>query len=245
MKKFFFIAFSFLFLISKAELAPYVPVQREVRSPLMHDTGKVEVKYPSAAKEKEIFSDKDFIYQADAKESKNWLEAFLDWLTKKIFGKISSENAELTWQIVKWTLIGLFIAGIIIILYKSNFRGLLRKDAKKLSGASFTDLPEDIESVNIDNLIEEALKNGNYRLAIRWCFLKSLQLLNQQKQIAWQPAKTNIDYQYELKNPGLRESFSRLSYVFDYVWYGEMTTNENTFLKYKSEIEKFNGNLDA
>lgn len=242
MKKLFFIPFFLVCLLTRAEEAP---VMVPVVYPVLKDTTKITVKNATPAKEKEIFADKDFIYKADAKESKNWLQAFLDWLSQKIFGKISSENAELTWQIVKWTLIGLFIAGIILVLYKSNFRGLLRKDAKKLSGASFTDLPDDIESVNIDQLIDEALKNSNYRLAIRWCFLRSLQLLNQHKQIAWQPAKTNIDYQYELKNPGLRESFSRLSYVFDYVWYGEMAANENTFLKYKSELEKFNGNLHA
>lgn len=223
----------------------YIPVPQIKQDQVKYDSSEVVVHNATPAKEKEVFADKDFIYHADAKESKNWLEAFLDWLTRKIFGKISVENAEVTWQIVKWTLIGLFIAGIIIVIWKSKFRGLMRGDAKKLSGASFTDLPEDIESVNIDKLIEEALKNGNYRLAIRWCFLRSLQMLNHQKHIAWQPAKTNIDYQYELKNPNMREGFSKLSYVFEYVWYGEMATNENTFTKYKTEIDKFNNSLHA
>lgn len=208
-------------------------------------TAKAEVRNASAEKEKEIFSDKDFVYKADVKESKNWLKAFLEWLTEKLFGKLTAENANLTWQIVKWIMIGLFIAGIVLIIIRSNFRGLLRGAPKNLGGAAFTDIPEDIDSVNIDKLIDEALKNGNYRLAIRWCFLKSLQLLNARKQISWQPAKTNVDYQHELKNPGVRESFTQLSYVFEYVWYGEMTTNESTFTKYKNEIEKFNGNLRA
>jgi hypothetical protein len=208
-------------------------------------TVKAEVRNASAEKEKEIFSDKDFEYKADAQESKNWLRAFSDWLTEKLFGKISVENADLTWQIIKWVMIALFIAGIILIIIRSNFRGLLRSAPKNLGGAAFTDIPEDIDSVNIDKLIDEALKNGNYRLAIRWCFLKSLQLLNARQQINWQPAKTNVDYQHELKNPGLRESFSRLSHVFEYVWYGEMTTSESVFTRYKNEMEKFNGSLHA
>ena len=218
----------------------------EKKDLVRYDTSTASnVKNATPEKEKEIFADKDFQYKTDAKESKNWLKAFFDWLTEKIFGKVSAENAVLTWEIVKWVMIGLFIGGIILVIWKSKFRGLLRGDAKKLSGASFADLPEDIESVDTDILITEALKNGNYRLAIRWCFLKSLQRLNEQKQITWQPSKTNIDYQYELKNSNLRESFSKLSYVFEYVWYGEMATNENTFSKYKSEIEKFNGTLHA
>jgi len=218
----------------------------EVKPPVLYDTAKTaNVKNPTAEKEKEVFSDEDYIYHADAKQSKNWLKAFFEWLIDKIFGKISVENAELTWQIIKWVLIGLFIAGIIFVIWKSKFRGLLRGDAKKLAGASFADLPEDIESVNIDKHIDEALRNGNYRLAIRWCFLKSLQLLNNKKQIAWQPAKTNIDYQHELKNKDLREGFSKLSYIFEYVWYGEMATNAGTFEKYKGDMEKFNRNLNG
>lgn len=201
------------------------------------------VKNASPQKEKEIFADKDFQYKEDAKESKNWLKAFIEWLTEKIFGKISTENAELTWQIVKWVMIGLFIAGIIFVLWKSNFRGLLRRDARKLTGATFTDIPEDIESVNIDTFIEEALRNGNYRLAVRWCFLKSLQLLNQQKLIDWRPAKTNIDYQYEIQRMDLRDDFSKLSYSFEYVWYGEMQAGESFFVKYKELANKFNKNL--
>lgn len=209
------------------------------------DSAKITARNATPEKEREIFSDKDYVYHADAQESTNWLKAFWEWLTEQLFGKLSVENADLTWKIVKWTLIGLFIAGIIFILWRSNFRGLLRGKPKNLAGAAFTDLPEDIESVNIDNLISEALKNGNYRLAIRWSFLKSLQLLNQRKHIVWQPAKTNIDYQYELTQPALREDFRKLSYVFEYVWYGEMATNESVFARYRTEIDKFNSNLHA
>jgi len=234
LKKFFFIIFLFFFAGFALGKDPAV----------QYDTAtSVSVRNASPVKEKEIFADKDFIYKADAQESKNWLKAFWEWLTQKIFGKLSVENADLTWQIVKWVMIGLFIAGLIFVIWKSKFRGMMRGDPKKLAGASFADLPEDIESVNIDTLIEEAIRNGNYRMAIRWCFIRSLQLLNQQKLITWQPSKTNIDYQYELKDQNLRENFSKLSYVFEYVWYGEMVTNESTFSKYRNETNKFNGEL--
>ncbi len=216
------------------------------KSSVQYDTSAISsVKKATAQKEKEIFADKDFKYHEDAKDQKNWLKAFIDWLMENIFGKMSFESGERAWQIIKWTFIGLFIAGVIFIILKSKFRGLLRGDAKKLSGAAFTDLPDDIESINLDKLIEEALANGNYRLAVRWCFIKALQSLNQNKKIAWQPSKTNIDYEYELQNLNLRENFNKLSYVFEYVWYGEMKAGENLYVKYKSEIEKFNGNLNV
>ncbi|HWY37885.1 MAG TPA: hypothetical protein VNY73_04960, partial [Bacteroidia bacterium] len=212
MKKFFIILL-LLFVV------PAFPAGK--KKTVQYDTITVSsVKKASSQKEKEVFSDKDFAYHEDAKESKNWLRAFIDWLMENLFGKMSVESSARAWQIIKWTFIGLFIAGVIFIILRSKFRGLFRGDSKKLSGASFTDLPEDIESVNIDKLIEEALQNGNYRLAVRWCFLKALQSLNENKLITWRPSKTNIDYGHELQNVNLRQNFDKLSYVFEHVWYG-------------------------
>jgi hypothetical protein len=216
----------------------------EKKNIVLYDTSTISsIKKSAATKEKEVFADKDFQYHEEAKESTNWLRAFFNWLIENIFGKMSFESGERVWKIVKWTFIGLFIGGVIFILFKSKFRGLFRGESKKLSGASFSDLPEDIESIDLDKLIEEALQNGNYRLAVRWCFLKALQSMNQNKQIAWQPSKTNIDYEAELKNLNLRQNFNKLSYVFEYVWYGENQTGEKLYLSYKTEIEKFNSNL--
>jgi len=76
-------------------------------------------------------------------------------------------------------------------------------------------------------------------LAVRWCFLKSLQWLNKQNKITWQPAKTNVDYQQELKDKTLKADFTSLSYVFEYVWYGETNCDEKLCADYKNKVEKF------
>ncbi|MGZ3861984.1 MAG: hypothetical protein ACXVPN_06960 [Bacteroidia bacterium] len=234
MKYFFFILFLFLAL-------PVFPKEKKI---VQYDTvGVSSVKKAGADKEKEIFADKDFQYHEEAKESQNWFRAFFEWLLNKVFGKMSVKGTETAWQIVKWSFIVLFVGGVIFIILKSKFRGLFRGDSKKLAGASFADLPEDIGSINLDKLIGEALQNGNYRLAVRWSFLKSLQMLDQAKKITWQPSKTNIDYELELQNLVLREHFNKLSYVFEHVWYGEVQTGEKLFSNYKNEIEKFNSNL--
>jgi hypothetical protein len=211
----------------------------ERKAAVVYDTSKVfSLKKIDQQKEKEIFSDKDFVYDKEAKVSKGWMEAFLDWLAR-LFGKPVSKNPELSYNILKYSFIGLFIAGVIFILWKSKFSALLKGNAKKLGGASFTDLPENIEGINIDKFIEEAMRSGNYRLAVRWCFLKSLQWLNKQHKITWQPAKTNIDYQQELTDKKLKEDFTALSKVFEYTWYGEISLTEKTCIDYRNSITKF------
>src|ERR1700740_272410 len=67
------------------------------------------IKKATAEKEKEIFADKDFQYHEEAKESKNWIRAFFDWLMENIFGKMSVESGERAWTIIKWIFIVFFV----------------------------------------------------------------------------------------------------------------------------------------
>lgn len=229
----------FLFFISVAVSAI------DKKNVVAYDTSKaVSIKRVSAEKEKEIFSDKDFIYHKEAKAAKGWWETFIDWLLS-LLGKPVAKHPDLSYKLIKYIFIGLFIIGVIFVLWKSKFIGLLKGDTKKLQGASFSDIPEDIEGINIDALIDEALRDKNYRLALRWCFLKSLQWLNKQDKITWQPSKTNVDYQQELKDKQLKENFTGLSHVFEYVWYGEITPTEKLCLDYKNRVGTFISNTNV
>ncbi|MEI7487385.1 MAG: hypothetical protein WCJ72_08235 [Chryseobacterium sp.] len=53
-----------------------------------------------------------------------------------------------------------------------------------------------------------------------------LKKLSDKKSINWNPEKTNKDYVTELKVPNLKNEFSNLSYIFEYVWYGEFSIDE-------------------
>ena len=230
----------FLFILSLFFSATLFSVEK--KNAIVYDTSKIStIKKASPQKEKEIFADKDFIYQKEAKASKGWWEAFLEWLSK-LLGKPVSKHPQASYKILKYSLVTLFVMGLIFILWKSKFRSLFKGDAKKIASTSFTDLPENIEGINIDKLIEEAILAGNYRLAIRWCFLKSLQWLNAKNKIVWQTAKTNIDYQQELTDKNLREEFVSLNKVFEYVWYGEMNATENLCNHYKNKVVQFMSN---
>ncbi len=230
----------FLFILSFFISASLFSVEK--KNAIAYDTSKIStIKKASPQKEKEIFADKDFIYHKEAKASKGWWEAFLEWLSH-LFGKSVEKHPEVSYNIVKYILVALFIIGIIFVLWKSKFRSLLKGNAKIIAATSFIDLPENIEGINIDALIEEAMRVGNYRLAVRWCFLKSLQWLSSQNKIIWQPAKTNIDYQHELKDKNLKEEFVSLSRVFEYAWYGEINLTEKICIDYKNKVEIFISN---
>lgn len=71
------------------------------------------------------------------------------------------------------------------------------------------------------SLIQKALETQDFRLAIRYQYLFLLQKMSHKNIIELHKDKTNSDYQYEIKNATLRQSFGYLSYIYDYAWYGE------------------------
>ena len=86
-------------------------------------------------------------------------------------------------------------------------------------------------------MISKAENQQDYRLAIRYHFLRMLKTLTDKNLIDWNPEKTNRDYISEISASELKEQFKDASRIFDYVWYGEFSINETEYKTYK---DKFN-----
>ncbi|MFY0631647.1 MAG: hypothetical protein JXR05_14825 [Flavobacteriaceae bacterium] len=140
-----------------------------------------------------------------------------------------------------------FILGIIVVLIvlKSfinvepgfwNLKAAKKEQAKKLISHE-----EDIDEFDYEKLLQKAIRNHDYRLATRYYYLSLLKQLSQKKHIEYHKEKTNSEYLFEIKNKKMRSSFSYLSYVYSYVWYGEFPIDQMEFStiekKYKSFIE--------
>lgn len=101
------------------------------------------------------------------------------------------------------------------------------------------ELHENIHEINFPESILKFEKSGDFRSAVRYQFLFVLKKLSDKKLIVWNPEKTNKDYAAELKAPHLKESFYDLAYIFDYVWYGEFSIDEENYLKFKNQYQSF------
>ena len=79
------------------------------------------------------------------------------------------------------------------------------------------------------SLLQKAIETNDYRLAIRYQYLFLLQKMSHKNIIELHKDKTNSDYQYEIKNVTLRQSFGYLSYIYDYAWYGEFGVSRSDY----------------
>ncbi len=127
---------------------------------------------------------------------------------------------------------------VIILLTKTNLIGLVKSKGKN-TAFSFSDITEDLETINFEQRIADALKDDNFRLAIRWHYLKILFLLDKNKHINFAPYKTNFDYAYEIKNSTIKSKFNSASKIYEFVWYGKFDLDKNKYETSKKEFKDF------
>ncbi|HBY68162.1 MAG TPA: DUF4129 domain-containing protein, partial [Flavobacteriaceae bacterium] len=82
---------------------------------------------------------------------------------------------------------------------------------------------EIIRSKNIRELIEKALQNKEYRLAVRYYYLLILKKLTDAELIDYEFDKTNTDYIAEITSDTVILPFKKATNLYDYIWYGNFT----------------------
>ncbi len=91
---------------------------------------------------------------------------------------------------------------------------------------------EKVEFGYLEQALEKALLQRNYRMAIRIHYLWLLKVLYEKELINWKKDKTNHAYISELTNKSSQESatsFRKLTLWYEKAWYGEAKIDETDF----------------
>ena len=128
-------------------------------------------------------------------------------------------------RLLAYILIFLLIALVVYLIVRNGFLGDKSLQKKSLN-FDISNEPEDINDLEIDPLLMEALRNGDYRLATRFRFLALLQLLNQRKYINWKRENTNRYYFQQLFGNEIQLSFKQLALIYESIWYGDYFIDE-------------------
>lgn len=178
-----------------------------------------------------IKTDKDFIYTRKKTQPKkkpvdtSWVEPLL--------------------KILKFVLILLVIGVVLFIIYfivqNSDFNYFKkRKKEEEVESGSYEDVYTFTEW---DKSLNEAIAQGNFRLAIRILYLQSLQRLHLENHIVYKQEKTNWDYVNQLQQDSLRKNFTQLTKYFDYIWYGHFSIDETRFRELHQQFTQFQHTL--
>jgi len=196
----------------------------------MDSIGDIQLRtFPSHLTER--YTDQEFKYDQNYGESKNLLDEFFNWLShwlKDLFqvdlAPVSAENL----KIIVYCVLGAFAIFLLIKFFmKEKSIGLLKKSDHELVDINLSEIH--IEEFDLDKNIEQAVRSDNYRLAIRYQYLKVLKTLSLQNFIEWHFDKTNSDYISEIKRDEIKEEFKQLSYIYEHVWYGGHEIDATTY----------------
>lgn len=207
------------------------------------DTAERVVKSAPPNFQNKYIEDSDFDYKTENKPNSFWLslKKNLNKLVRKLLGYAPNVKPNYTDILIK-TLSGLVLAVAVFF----GVRIYMRHKGKWLFNNKNEELPLNvhnseklIQSANFVALIADAEKEKNTRLSIRLYYLWLLKSLKDKEVIRWLPDKTNSEYICEIGDPKLRNQFSQLSYLYEYVWYGEFTISNIEYMKAKEAFVHF------
>ncbi|MCI9845881.1 DUF4129 domain-containing protein [Flavobacterium pectinovorum] len=192
---------------------------------------------------KKKYTESDFVYE-QKKAEKNWWDHFKEWLAG-IFDEIftfKDPQASLDFVALLLKVLAILIVVFVIYLIVKALIGkegqwIFSKDAKQKI-VHYTDIEKNIHLLDFEKLIKESIESGEKRIAIRYYYLWLLKIMAKNHYIEWDTEKTNTDYLYELKKPAHKEEFMYLSYLYNYIWYGEFEIDETAFVKAENQFKK-------
>jgi hypothetical protein len=127
---------------------------------------------------------------------------------------------------------------IFIFVYRTLFNDFIRE-------TELTEEEEGGEPLTSETAFDKAQtlsKGGDYRSAVRYLYLSSLLLLDERGILRYDRSKTNREYLRSVANaPELAKPLGEVIEVFDNVWYGYHSLEEESFRKYSDRVEELKG----
>lgn len=181
----------------------------------------------------------EFDYTVEFKGSSfslwDWFTDRFNQIMQNLFGDISlGYTGEIIWYVLGF---GAIVAIIVYTLYRHP--ELLRWRSKKNAENDGYIVEEDnIYGIDFPSTIDQALKVGNYREAVRLVYLQTLRHLSDAGKIDWQPAKTPSQY----LNEYIGRPFHHLTTTFVRIRYGgydaDVSTADAAMADSKATIEE-------
>ena len=237
-----FVLFTVQIGIAQSEASAIYPSPPNVQDTTLKilpatDNLDVEVRLFSEDKIDNYKYDPDFNYDLNQAEAEDWITKIKNWINQQLANIFSSETYV---TVMDYVYYGLMIIALMLIirgLIKADRRGLIfgKVNNKILTG---TESVEELSSTDFDELIRSATETKNYKLAIRYLYLKSLHLLANQGLIELKDNKTNYQYLNEIKNNRIAKAFQDTTRLFEWAWYGEFPVDENILKSSQNEFKE-------
>ncbi len=132
------------------------------------------------------------------------------------------------------------IAGLLFLLIRVviiNRLFIFRRSAASKVGTAIAESDEKVMTGNLEPRIADAIAAGDHRSAVRFLYLKTLQLLDKKGWITFHPRTTNNQYRQQANAYARGREFGFLSTIYEHVYYGNFQMTPEQF---KTVLHNFN-----
>lgn len=197
----------------------------------------------------EAYKKQDAFNYLEDVENDSWWTRFKKWLDLKfhqfsnwLFGEYEP-NSFLAFllNVLPYLIIGAILGFFVWLFMKLN-PGVSVLDEPQKPQVLFHEEEEIVRSGDISGLIEKAVSDGDYRLAIRYYYLQLLKILDEREFINYEYQKTDSDYLAEVKED-LKSPLKKVMRLYDFIWYGNFPVTaedfpgiQKTFLQFRASL---------
>lgn len=147
----------------------------------------------------------DPVYDYDSQlngESTSWVSDIIDFIKDYIDRTLLYPIENLPGGMRYLIAIGVALC-VLALMYnqRAKIMSYLRRNEK----VDFVAVEDDINAIDFDVAIADALKKNNYREACRYIYLKTLKALSDSDAIDWKIFKTPLQYTHEVRDREFRE----------------------------------------
>lgn len=148
-------------------------------------------------------------------------------------------------KLLLWICLFLIIGYVIYRIIKGQGNGLFGAQDRK-SGSEIGELTEQgLLDADWEGQMRAAVQAGDTRAAIRFSYLRLLQLLQQEGHITFRPDKTNAEYYRELADKPQRQTFRSMARQYEWAWYGNFLPGKEALDSYMHSFQQLKQSLGA
>jgi len=129
---------------------------------------------------------------------------------------------------------------VVFVLYRIfAVNNLFVANPKNKKDSIQEEVGELIDDEAIDDKIKSAISKEDHRDAVRFLYIKTLQLLHRKSLIRYHAQATNDIYVQQMNSSAKGKDFKLLTRIFEYAWYGEFKLNTAQFESIYERFKKF------
>lgn len=203
----------------------------------------VAVRTPASGALQSYRKDPAFQYERERPPSgASWWDGLRRWLWETLFEPAAGALG--AWQRpLVYVLLGAALVFAFVQFARMRTGGGVRPSGRSMAAASFREIEENLQEADLGALVEEAVRTGDHRRAVRLLFLRVLRALAEAGRIDWDPAKTNRAYVRELAaaegEDHAADELAALTRRFEHVWYGRAALSPETFERLRPRFDRF------